>query len=136
MKTILFIIIILLSLNVLAQEKREDLYIMGKTAYEKNDFVNSAIYLYTFKEINIEYLTNINPDKLSNLNTIINFSKSKIFNIGTLKIENIIQESESKLGVECKVLPTEAFKDMKIDGKDFHIKGIQLELEKIKETHN
>ncbi len=116
-----------------SQAEKEALYISGKKAFDSDDFVNAVIFLYAYKEINLTYLETSEPEKMKKIDDAIAYSKDNIINLAQFKIKRVKPgNSEGRLNVECHVSPFDFEKNLKINGNDFQIKGLQLELEKAK----
>lgn len=124
------ILIILLSICVqlsYSQSVRKDLIKTASEAYEVKDYLNTALNLYAFREINKDYLEENEPNKLKEINGIIEFSLKQIVNIRldyfkpepiNVRRTNVILEAKTADGLE---------QSMNINGLKYKIKSIELQ---------
>ncbi len=133
MKAIIAIIFTMVCALSYSQTEKESLYISGKKAFDSDDFVNAVIFLYAYREINLTYLETIEPEKMKKIDDAIAYSKDNIINLAQFKIKRVTPGNiEGRFGVDCYISPLDLERSMKINGQDFQIKGLQLELEKAK----
>ncbi|WP_299258077.1 hypothetical protein [uncultured Aquimarina sp.] len=80
-KTItLAVFLTLLSVSTSAQIERKDLYVIGKEFYENDNFKEAVVYLFAYREINLEYLKTNALEDLGKINAALDHCRENIRN--------------------------------------------------------
>ena len=129
MKTTIFAfsIMLLLSTFSYSQTIREDLYVSGKLAYDADEYKESALKLFAYREMNLSYLKENDTAKLTQLDNALDYSRNRLFVLGGIKPGQPNKNSFGKLKVNAMVLPDASENYILLNGKNFSLKSIELE---------